>query len=500
MSLTISLGLLGLILVFLSSMIFKRYSAMQTLGFMHEKPEFPFGNLRGIGIKHHMIHILARTYNKFSKISSVHGLYAFLNTTFVVTDLDLVKDILVNNFDVFQNRGLFNSKEHDPLSAHLAALEDQEWRKMRQILTPTYTSGKMKMMFNTVLSVSNQMIEKLKANDNLGAVEVREVIASFMTDVIGNIAFGLEMHAIEDPNSEFRKMGRKVFGSDNFLGKILLFSNFRSLARKLRFQLFPPDVSNFFRQLVKDTVEYRRENNIERDDMLNLLMKIGTEGRKGEEKLTMDEITAQCFLFFVGGFETSSSTSTFTLFNLSENLDVQDKLRDEIKLVLARHDNEITYEAMREMKYLDMVINETLRIYPPGAIAIREASRDYKVPNTKLIIPKSSMVFIPIYSIQRDPEFYPDPEKFDPQRFAEENIAKRHPMSHIPFCYGPRNCIGYRYGLMQIKIALIQLLINFRFTKTSQTPEKIIYNLKNPVLSPATDIILKLQKISSNNE
>ena len=73
-------------------------------------------------------------------------------------------------------------------------------------------------------------------------------------------------------------------------------------------------------------------------------------------------------------------------------------------------------------------------MYPPGAIAIREASRDYKVPNTKLIIPKFSMVFIPIYSIQRDPKIYPEPEKFDPERFTEEKIAKRHPMSNIPFC------------------------------------------------------------------
>ncbi|XP_070493743.1 probable cytochrome P450 6a14 [Chironomus tepperi] len=497
MDLAITLVLLLLILVFLINLIHKRYSALKVLGFLHEKPEFPFGNLKGIGIKHHMIHILERTYKKFSKISPIHGLYAFFNTTFVVTDLDIVKDVLANNFDIFHNRGLFNSKEFDPLSAHLAALEDYEWRKMRTILTPTYTSGKMKMMFNTVLSVSDRMIEKLRANENLQTVEVREVIASFMTDVIGNIAFGLEMHAIDDPNSEFRRMGRKVFGSANFLGKILLLSNFRNLARKLRLQLFPMDVSNFFRHLVRETVEYRRANNIERDDMLNLLMKIGSEGNKSDEKLTMDEITAQCFLFFVGGFETSSSTSTFTLFNLAGHLDVQDKVRGEIQSVLAKHDNKITYEAMKEMKYLDMVLNETLRMYPPGAIAIREASRDFKVPNTDLIIPKSSMVFIPIYSIQRDPDIYPDPEKFDPERFTEENVAKRHPMAHIPFCYGPRNCIGYRYGLMQIKIALIQLLINFEFTRSPQTPKEIVYNLKNPVLSPATDIILKIRKLSS---
>ena len=77
---------------------------------------------------------------------------------------------------------------------------------------------------------------------------------------------------------------------------------------------------------------------------------------------------------------------------------------------------------------------ETLRIYPPGAIAIRKASRFYKVPNTKLIIPNDSMVFIPIYSIQRDPDIYPEPEKFIPERFTDENKAKRHPMAHIPFC------------------------------------------------------------------
>ena len=114
---------------------------------------------------------------------------------------------------------------------------------------------------------------------------------------------------------------------------------------------------------MKETVEYRIENKIERNDVLNSLMKIGNEGREGEEKLTMDEIAAQCFVFFVGGFETSSTTTTFALFNLVHYPEIQEKLRDEVNTVLAKYDNKVTYEAMKEMKYLDMVVNGESKMY-----------------------------------------------------------------------------------------------------------------------------------------
>ena len=346
-----------IIIVFLTYWIRKCFAKLDELGFVHEKPSFPLGNLNGIGTKYHMVDILHRLYNKFSKEAPIHGIYLFFNANFVVTDLELIKDILIRDFEVFHNRGIFNSKEHDPLTTHLFALEDQEWKVMRHKLLPTYTSGKIKMMFQTMLDVSTHMIDSLKSNPNLDDVDIKEVLARYMTDVVGNVAFGLEMNAISKPDSKFRQMGRKVFKTRNFMAQVLLFTNFRNLARLIGIRLFPKDVSDFFRGIVKETVEYRRENNIERNDALNLLMKIGTEGREGEEKLTKDEIAAQCFLFFVAGYETSSSTSSFTLFNLVQNPDIQENLRNEIKTVLANYDNKVTYEAVKEMKYLQMVID-----------------------------------------------------------------------------------------------------------------------------------------------
>ena len=117
----------------------KRYSILEDLGFLHEKPKFPFGNFKGIGKNYHLVDILRRTYNKFNNQSPIHGLYMFLSSNYVVTDLDLVKEVLIKDFDTFHNRGLFHSKEHDPLNAHLITVEDQEWRSMRNKLTPTFS-------------------------------------------------------------------------------------------------------------------------------------------------------------------------------------------------------------------------------------------------------------------------------------------------------------------------------------------------------------------------
>ncbi|XP_070493744.1 probable cytochrome P450 6a14 [Chironomus tepperi] len=490
--------LLSILLIIITCCVYyvrKKYSQLEKLGFMHEKPKFPFGNVQGIGKKYHLVDILRRTYKKFSSDSPIHGLYMFLSANFVVTDLDLAKDILIKDFDTFHNRGLYHSIENDPLTNDLTRIEDQEWRNMRHKLTPTFTSGKMKIMFSTILELSHHMLNKLKANENLDNVEIKEVIASFMTDVIGNVAFGLEMNAIEDPDSKFRVMGRKIFTSQNFLLNLLFLANFKSLAIKLKLRQFPTDLSDFFLGVVRETIEYRLKNNIERNDVLNSLMKIGTEGRKGEDKLSTDEIAAQCFAFFIGGFETSSTTTTFTLYHLVQNTELQEKLRDEIKAVLSRHDNKVTYEAMQDMKYLDMVINETLRMCPPGTAAIRQASKNYKVPKTSLEIPKGPLVIVPIYMIHNDPKYHPKPEQFNPERFTPENKAKRHPMAFIPFGDGPRICIGNRFAVMQTKIALIQLLTSFRAYKTSKTPDKIVIDPKSSILNSVVPIFIRLEEL-----
>jgi cytochrome P450 family 6 len=135
---------------------------------------------------------------------------------------------------------------------------------------------------------------------------------------------------------------------------------------------------------------------------------------------------------------------TFSTYELALNQDVQDKLRDEINDVLEKYDGEVTYDAIMEMKYLDMVFNESLRKYPVVDSQNRMSTKDFAIPNTKIVIPAGTSVMIPTFALHNDERFWENPDKFDPERFTPENIKQRHPFTFIPFSEGPRICIGLR--------------------------------------------------------
>lgn len=278
----------------------KRFAYFEDNGFLFVKPEFPLGNLKGVGKEFHLLHRVAEYYKMFKGKAPAFGMFFSINPGVVITDLEIIKHVLVRDFDAFRNRGVYHNKRDDPLACHLFTIEDAEWKNMRQKLTPTFTSGKMKMMFETVVSVSDLMVKKLQQNGNLEVVEVKEALAEFTTDVIGNVAFGLEMNSIADPDAMFRKMGKKIFKQDtNIQLKVFLMTSFQSLALKLRMRFLPADVSDFFRKTIRETVDYRVENNIERNDVMDLLIKI--MNKEGSEAITFEELAAQCFIFFAAG-------------------------------------------------------------------------------------------------------------------------------------------------------------------------------------------------------
>lgn len=279
----------------------KRFSFFEDNGFLYEKPTFPFGNLKGVGRDFNIAMKLKENYDKFKGQAPAFGMYFFINSQVVVSDLDLIKDVMQVHFDAFHNRGLFSNPRDDPLTGHLFLLEDAPWKNLRAKLTPTFTSGKMKVMFNTVLGISDLMLKQLNAETSLEMLEVKNLLANFTTDVIGNVAFGLEMNSIKDSDSMFRQMGKKIFSQPNLQLKIFLLTNFKSIAKKLRCRFLPTDVSDFFLNSIRETVDYRTKNNIERSDFLDLLLKIRDNQDGDEGKLTLEQIAAQCFLFFVAG-------------------------------------------------------------------------------------------------------------------------------------------------------------------------------------------------------
>ncbi|KAJ3642923.1 hypothetical protein Zmor_025670 [Zophobas morio] len=413
---------------------------------------------------------------------------------YFVIEPDYVRNVMSKDFQHFVNRGSYYNEEDDPLSAHLFAIGGQKWRNLRMKLTPTFTSAKMKMMFPTVVECEGGLQKRIEEESLKNEpINIKELLARFTTDVIGSCAFGLNCDTFSDENSPFRVYGQRILtasGAETL--KRLIALNFPGFAHFLALTVTPKDVDKFFRKMVTDTVNHREKNNVTRKDFMQLLIDLKNnklaeeDGYKHDGKtLTLEEITAQSAVFFVAGFETSSTTMAFALYELSKHQYIQDKVRYEINTVLAKHDNKITYEAIQEMKYMDQVIDETLRKYPPVSF----------LTHNDIVIEKGTMVVIPTLGLHYDEDYFPEAEKFDPERFSEENKNSRHLYVYIPFGEGPRMCIGMRFGIMQSKVGLAALLRSHRFTLNAKTQEPFKWRPDSFVLAVEGDIWLNGQKV-----
>ncbi|XP_053982864.1 cytochrome P450 6A1-like [Hylaeus volcanicus] len=445
------------------------YDFWKNRGIRGPKPTIFFGNFKDVTMQKRAIStFVKKLYDEYKHAQAI-GIFQGSTPILVVKDLDLIKDVLIRDFSLFVNRGIPTFPKVEPLSEHLFLLKSEKWRPLRAKLSPVFTSGKLKDMFPLVVECANHLEEYLdKLAKNKEPVECRDLSGKFTTDVIGSCAFGIEMGAFKNEDNEFRKMGKQIF-----LPSIR--TSLRNACKQITpflYNIFggvlqPPGINEFFTNAIVDTIKYRMKHNVVRPDFVNMLMELKQHPHKIENiELTDSLLTAQAFVFFIAGFETSSTTISFALYELAQNQEIQDKLRAEIRETCQEG---VTYEKVKQMKYLDAVFRETLRKYPVLSALTRQASEDYTFKGTKITIPKDTIVWIPVHGIHHDPQIYPDPEIFNPERFTDDAVASRHPMSYLPFGDGPRNCIGARFAHYQSKVGLITILRNHKVDVCEKT-------------------------------
>lgn len=482
------------------------------------EPIFPFGNFMNMILARKPVgDICADIYNKLEG-HKYGGMYIFSSPRFIVKDPDLIKDVLVKDFSTFHDRGLYMNEENEPLSGHLFLLRGRKWRNLRVKLTPTFTSGKMKLMFQSLIDCGKELQTCLeKVGEKGDVIEIKDVLARFSTDIISSCAFGIECNCLKNEDAEFRQWGRKVFKPSVKRLVIGILSGIAPIVLDtLKLSNLDSDVSKYFRNMVNETVEYREKNNVKRNDFMQLLIQLKNKGllddeQKAEDQndgtskntetaegMSMNCLAAQAFVFFIAGFETSSTTMTFCLYELAMNPDIQEILRTEIDTVLEKHDGNISYEAIQEMTYLDKVVAETLRKYSPVPMLNRECSQPYKLPGTDTVLERGTMVIIPLQALHHDPKYYPEPDRFDPERFSEEEKQKRHHYVYLPFGEGPRLCIGMRFGLMQAKVGLVSLLSKYQIIVSEKTPIPLVIDTKSFILAPRGGMWLKIKSRSSH--
>ncbi|XP_065214503.1 probable cytochrome P450 6a23 [Planococcus citri] len=433
---------------------------------------------------------LSEAYQAFAP-HPIFGVYNLFTRSILIRDPELLKRILVKDFSYFQNHGTHISEEVEPLARHLFNLEGEEWKNLRMKMTGIFTSGKMKMMFPLVKKCAEEMkpalMEYVSSPDGF---EVKDLCSRYTTDVIGSCAFGVDTNSFTNPHSEFRKMGGRVF---EFRWRLLV----RFLIPKMPswcikffgMEMFSKDVMDYFMKIIKDMVKYREENNITRDDFLDLLIamknhtktekttdvdkfdvQVGNKRIRNGVEMTIELMAAQCFLFFVGGFEGSSVAVSFLLFELAQQPKIQDKVREEIITAIENNGGEITYDMLKNLPYLNMVLQEIMRLHAPnGGVIVRKCNENYKIPESGAVIRKGTQIVIPLTGIHTDKQYYEKPDEFYPEHFTKEAISERPHFAYLPFGEGPRVCIAERFANMQILIAAIYLIKDFYFEVSPKT-------------------------------
>ncbi|XP_063223900.1 cytochrome P450 6j1-like [Bacillus rossius redtenbacheri] len=507
----------------------RNYNCWKERGIPYVKPAPFVGNMWPVFMQRHSIGSYVRHVYEEGLGEPCVGIFALDKPILVIRDLDLVRCILVKDAQVFLDRTFAPQEEQDPLLAKsLFGIKGKKWRHLRVKLSPTFTSGKMRKMFYLVDECGRQLLELINQETSTGRpVAVKETMARYSTDVIAACAFGVDANALKDGQCEFRSVMRRVFEQTSLqrLASSLAFLA-PSVSSALKLRTADHSVTEFTRRTLWDVVDHRRRNGVVRKDFVDLLMQIkdgneirAEDGKDVEEikedndltnigyknkteeehmKLDGDDFVAQAFVFLLAGFETSSTVLNFTLYELALNPHIQDRLRQEIVSVLDKYEGKVSYDCFKEMSYLDMVIAESTRKYPTLPFLERKCSTDYKISHTNFTIPKDTTVMIPVWAIHNDPNLYPFPDRFEPERFTSENKKERHHFAHLPFGEGPRICIGMRFGQMQVKTALVHVLSSFQVRPCSTTPKPpLVMKTFGGTLTPRDDIPLTFTRIVS---
>ncbi|KAL2728643.1 putative cytochrome P450 6a17 [Vespula squamosa] len=463
-------------------------------------PPIPlFGNLKDVVFhKMNVTEFLLNVYNSY-KDERFIGFFYRSRPVLLVKDPQLLKDILIKDFSSFTQRALNVTEKVDPLSQNLIFLETVRWRPLRNKMTPAFSFSKIKEMFPLILTCSNhleQYINELPDNVNL---EIGELMTKYTIDIVGNCAFGIEMNAISEEENEFTKISKEIFRINIIsIIKFHLQSYFPKIYNQLHFLLGNSRQSAFFLNIVKETMDYRKKNNIVRHDFINILMELKRNpGKLGEDvELTDSLCAAQAFVFFAAGSETSSLTMTYTLYELAQNQNIQDKLRKEINEEYEKNNGTLKYESVKAMKYLQAAVKEALRKHPPITNSSRECmTPSYTFRDTNLTIYKHQIICIPMIALHRDPSIFPNPDVYDPERFMNEN-NEINDGTYLPFGRGPRNCIGERFAEFQVIIGLAAFLRNCKVDVCEKT--EIPYKISGSdfMLIPMNGIYLNISKIN----
>lgn len=445
-------------LLFLYHFVWEPMNYFKRLGIEHETP-LPFlGNVAAVTFRRiTMPERIEQLYHRFSNVK-YFGMYNLFSPLIVIRDPEVIASITVKNFDHFTDHRGFVDRKLDPMmGSNLFSLRGEEWREMRKLLSPSFTSMKMKMMYHLIRDCADSFTSFIVAEAKNGKVyNQKDIFARYTVDVIATCSFGFSIDSMRNPENEFYQLTNSSLNFSSGLSwRFTLGFASPKLCTLLGIKMFSERVHRYFLDVVSETVRTRQEKGITRPDMIQLMM----DTKDKDRPLTIEEMTYQAFIFFFAGFDTTSSFLSFAAHEIAVNPEVKEKLQEEIDELARKTNGNPSYEDIKNMQYMEAVLSEVLRLHNVAFTLDRVCVKEFQLPPAKDGAPPVTMkpgdlIWFSPFSLQRDNEYFDDPFTFRPERFLKGDI----PSAYMPFGIGPRMCIGNRFAFLEAKLLMFYLL------------------------------------------
>ncbi|EDL05793.1 mCG115420, isoform CRA_a [Mus musculus] len=425
-------------------------------------------------------------YKKYGKI---WGFYEGPQPILAIMDPEIIKIVLVKEcYSVFTNRRFFGPVGF--MKKAITISEDEEWKRLRTLLSPTFTSGKLKEMFPIMRQYGDILVRNLRREEEKGEpISMKDIFGAYSMDVITGTSFGVNVDSLNNPQDPFVQKAKKILKFkvfDPFLLSIILFPFLTPIYEMLNFSIFPRDSMNFFKKFVKRMKKERLASNQKnRVDFLQLMMNTqNSKGQESQKALSDLEMAAQAVIFIFGGYDATSTSISLIMYELATHPDVQKKLQDEIDRTLP---NKVSGWNLLCLHLSDP--NMTFRVENITILDGIFVCLFVCLRHLLLFVSKTQCAYVLVsWGL-----YFPSPyfHLFCGSRFSKENKGNIDPYIYMPFGNGPRNCIGMRFALISIKLAVIGVLQNFTVQPCEETqiPLKIS---REPIFQPEKPIILKV--------